>query len=112
MALVLVGHPFDSIKTRLQIEGTHGRFKGPLHCVQETFRGEGVCVRPTLSSAPVFGSYCGVTASQLRGFYKGLSPPLLATGIVNSVLFGLQGLTLHYMVGEREAPHTRFALLS
>jgi len=73
MALVLVGHPFDTMKVRLQIEGKNGRFTGVMHCIGQTFKKEGV-----------------------RGFYKGLTPPLFATGAVNSVMFGLQGLTLHF----------------
>jgi len=82
MALVLVGHPFDTMKVRLQIEGKSGRFSGPISCVAETFRNEGV-----------------------RGFYKGLTPPLFATGIINSVLFGLQGLTIHTMKTIKGEPH-------
>ena len=41
--LVLAGHPFDTIKVRLQAEGTLStRFQGPLHCVRETLAHEGV----------------------------------------------------------------------
>lgn len=72
MALVLAGHPFDTIKVRLQTEGKSGRFTGPLNCLSQTVRKEGV-----------------------RALYKGVTPPLLATGVINSVLFGLQGLTIH-----------------
>ena len=40
ICLVLVGHPFDTIKVRLQTEGTSGKFKGPIHCLKETFANE------------------------------------------------------------------------
>jgi solute carrier family 25 (mitochondrial carnitine/acylcarnitine transporter), member 20/29 len=72
MALVLAGHPFDTIKVRLQAEGKSGKFSGPLNCLVKTIQNEG-----------------------FRGLYKGVTPPLLATGVVNSCLFGLQGLTIH-----------------
>ncbi|KAI8918793.1 mitochondrial carrier domain-containing protein, partial [Entophlyctis helioformis] len=29
---LVVGHPFDTIKVRMQTQGGHGRFKGPLDC--------------------------------------------------------------------------------
>eukprot|EP00808_Paulinella_micropora_P027516 g76614.t1 len=74
IGLVLVGHPFDTVKTRLQAEGLHGRFKGPLDCLQLTIKNEG-----------------------LRGLYKGMAAPLLMTGTVNSVLFGLQFNMAHFI---------------
>ena len=74
MALVMAGHPFDTIKVRLQTEGKGGKFSGPLNCLRVTIQKEG-----------------------LRGLYKGVTPPLLATGVVNSCLFGLQGLSIHHL---------------
>lgn len=65
--LVLVGHPFDTIKVRIQSEGSTGRFQGVVHCVKQTVKLEG-----------------------FRGLYKGMSAPLFLTGGVNSVLFGMQ----------------------
>jgi len=67
-ALVMVGHPFDLVKVRLQTEGASGRFSGPLQCVAATVRTEG-----------------------LLSLYKGVTPPLLGTGIINALVFGLQG---------------------
>ena len=48
-----VGHPFDTIKVRLQTT-QDAQFRGPLDCVLQTVRKEGV-----------------------KGFYKGMSPPLV-----------------------------------
>lgn len=42
MALVMAGHPFDTVKVRLQTEGLSGRFKGPVDCLMQTLRQEGV----------------------------------------------------------------------
>lgn len=68
VALVLAGHPFDLIKVRLQTAPV-GRYSGVLHAVRETVSREG-----------------------LRALYKGASPPMLATGGINSVMFGLMGV--------------------
>jgi len=66
-SLVLVGHPFDTIKVRMQSEGTKGRFNGVFDCVKTTIKNEGI-----------------------RGMYKGMGTPLFLTGIINSILFGTQ----------------------
>jgi len=68
VALVLAGHAFDTIKVRLQTERT-GKFRGPIDCLVRTVKEEGI-----------------------RGLYKGATPPMLATGCINSVMFGLMGL--------------------
>ena len=65
--LVLAGHPFDTIKVRMQAEGKGGKFAGVYDCVKTTVRHEGI-----------------------RGLYKGMGAPLLLTGGVNSILFGTQ----------------------
>lgn len=57
----LVGHPFDSLKVRLQNEGTKGRFQGLFHCISRTKKEEGL----------------------IRGLYKGLTPPLFGVGMIN-----------------------------
>jgi solute carrier family 25 carnitine/acylcarnitine transporter 20/29 len=68
VALVLAGHAFDTIKVRLQTEQT-GKFRGPIHCLVKTLKEEGI-----------------------RGLYKGATPPMVATGFINSVMFGLMGI--------------------
>lgn len=57
--LVLAGHPFDTVKVRVQT-APHGKFKGPLDCLLTTVRREGALA-----------------------VYKGVAPPLLATGVIN-----------------------------
>ena len=64
IAKLSVGHPFDTIKVRLQT-AEHGRFNGALDCVLQTVRKEGV-----------------------RGFYKGASPPLLGWMAMDSLMLG------------------------
>lgn len=59
-----VGHPFDTIKVRLQT-APPGRFNGPMACVWQTLRNEGVA-----------------------GFYKGFTPPLVGWVLMDSVMLG------------------------
>lgn len=58
-----VGHPFDTVKVRLQTTDK-AQFKGPLDCVLQTVRNEGV-----------------------RGLYKGASPPLVGWMFMDSMYF-------------------------
>jgi solute carrier family 25 carnitine/acylcarnitine transporter 20/29 len=76
VALVLAGHPFDTVKVRLQTQGVEGRFRGPLDCVRQTVVKEG-----------------------FFGLYKGAAPPLVMTGFINSMLFGLQAQAVRAVVG-------------
>ncbi|KAI5286863.1 hypothetical protein KEM52_001836 [Ascosphaera acerosa] len=64
-----VGHPFDTIKVRLQTSSS-ARFAGPLDCVLQTVRNEGVL-----------------------GMYKGMTPPLIGWMFMDSVMLG--SLTLY-----------------
>ena len=59
-----VGHPFDTVKVRLQTS-PESKFKGPIDCVIQTLRHEGV-----------------------RGLYKGATPPLVGWMVMDSVMLG------------------------
>ncbi|KAF2231731.1 mitochondrial carrier [Viridothelium virens] len=63
-AKLAVGHPFDTIKVRLQTSAT-SQFRGPLDCLLQTVRQEGV-----------------------RALYKGATPPLVGWMVMDSVLMG------------------------
>ncbi|PYI05334.1 alpha-1,6 mannosyltransferase subunit [Aspergillus sclerotiicarbonarius CBS 121057] len=69
IAKLSVGHPFDTVKVRLQTS-YEGHFRGPLDCVLQTVRKEG-----------------------LSGFYKGATPPLVGWMVMDSVMLG--SLTLY-----------------
>jgi solute carrier family 25 (mitochondrial carnitine/acylcarnitine transporter), member 20/29 len=60
----LVGHPFDTIKVRLQTTDST-RFRGPLQCLMQTLRNEG-----------------------FRGLYKGATPPLIGWMFMDSIMLG------------------------
>lgn len=64
IAKLSVGHPFDTIKVRLQTTDP-SRFHGPWQCVVQTVRHEGV-----------------------RGLYKGASPPLVGWMFMDSLMLG------------------------
>ncbi|RJE26801.1 carrier protein [Aspergillus sclerotialis] len=69
IAKLSVGHPFDTVKVRLQTS-KEGHFKGPLDCVLQTIRKEGI-----------------------SGLYKGATPPLVGWMVMDSVMLG--SLTLY-----------------
>ena len=60
----LVGHPFDTIKVRLQTSDI-SRFNGPLECLMQTLRKEGP-----------------------QGLYKGATPPLVGWMFMDSLMLG------------------------
>ncbi|KAJ9365597.1 carrier protein YMC2 [Paecilomyces variotii] len=64
-----VGHPFDTIKVRLQTT-KDAHFRGPVDCLMQTLRKEGVA-----------------------GLYKGATPPLVGWMVMDSVMLG--SLTLY-----------------
>ncbi|KAL6904924.1 mitochondrial carrier domain-containing protein [Trichoderma evansii] len=64
IAKLTVGHPFDTVKVRLQTTES-SRFSGPLQCVVQTVRNEGV-----------------------TGLYKGATPPLVGWMFMDSVMLG------------------------
>ncbi|KAL9108513.1 MAG: hypothetical protein Q9227_006728 [Pyrenula ochraceoflavens] len=69
IAKLSVGHPFDTIKVRLQ-SSSKNQFSGPLQCLMQTIQKEGV-----------------------RGLYKGATPPLVGWMAMDSVMLG--SLTLY-----------------
>ncbi|KAH9866111.1 hypothetical protein J1614_008675 [Plenodomus biglobosus] len=64
IAKLSVGHPFDTVKVRLQTT-TKSQFRGPLDCLLQTVRKEG-----------------------FAGLYKGATPPLVGWMFMDSVMLG------------------------
>lgn len=68
---LLVGHPFDTLKTKLQSQGAAAaaaKFSGPGEALVSTVRDEGV-----------------------RGLYRGMGAPLATVALFNAVLFASRG---------------------
>ncbi|KAM4737171.1 solute carrier family 25 member 45 [Anableps anableps] len=68
---IAVGHPLDTVKVRLQAKSV---YKGIFDCVAKTYLNEG-----------------------FHGFFKGMSFPVLTTGLANSVVFGSYSNALDYL---------------
>lgn len=66
---VLVGHPFDTIKVRLQTQDFRNpQYKGTFHCFKSILRTE-----------------------KVAGLYKGMSSPMAGVAVVNAIVFGVYG---------------------
>jgi len=79
VGLVVVGHPFDTLKVRLQTQDAKNpMYSGLMDCVRKTREAEG-----------------------LAGFYKGVASPLLGQMFLNAWQFGVWGGVKSF-VAERE----------
>jgi len=68
---VLVGHPFDTVKVKLQTQDFRNPlYKGTLDCFKQTIKHDG-----------------------LKGLYRGMASPLVGVGGINAVVFGVQKYT-------------------
>ncbi|XP_030175837.1 LOW QUALITY PROTEIN: mitochondrial basic amino acids transporter [Lynx canadensis] len=84
VAGVLVGHPFDTVKVRLQVQSMERpQYRGTLHCFQSIVKQESVL-----------------------GLYKGLGSPLMGLTFINALVFGVQGNTLRAL--GRDTPLNQF----
>ncbi|ELR11660.1 mitochondrial carnitine/acylcarnitine carrierlike protein [Acanthamoeba castellanii str. Neff] len=70
-AQVVVGHPLDTIKVRLQTQGGERSFNGLLDCFWKTLAKEGVLLLPAL----------------VRGLYKGAASPITGCAFYSATLF-------------------------
>ncbi|PVU96099.1 hypothetical protein BB561_001385 [Smittium simulii] len=62
---LIVGHPFDTVKIRMQVEGGLGRFSSSWDCLLSTIKRE-----------------------RFRGLYKGATPPLIGWSIMDAIQLG------------------------
>lgn len=84
-AQLIVGHPFDTIKVKLQsqpapVPGQPPKFSGAIDAVKQT-----------------------ITAEGPRGLYKGMGAPLATVAAFNAVLFTVRGQMEAFL---RSAPGT------
>jgi solute carrier family 25 carnitine/acylcarnitine transporter 20/29 len=70
VAGIAVGHPFDTVKVRLQSD-TAKRFAGPADALRQTVRHEGA-----------------------MGLFKGIETPILCSVPVQAIVFGVYGVSL------------------
>lgn len=67
-AQVVVGHPFDTLKVRLQTQPDPPKYRNAFDCFKTIVREEG-----------------------FRGLYKGVNSPLMGVGVCNAILFSTNG---------------------
>lgn len=66
---VAVGHPFDTIKVKLQTQDAASpRYRGTWHCFTETLKQD-----------------------SFKGLYRGMSSPMGGVAFVNAIIFGVHG---------------------
>ncbi|XP_056437572.1 mitochondrial basic amino acids transporter-like isoform X1 [Gadus chalcogrammus] len=81
---VLVGHPFDTVKVRLQIQNVDKPlYRGTFHCFQSIIRQE-----------------------SMLGLYKGIGSPMMGLTFINAIVFGVQGNAMRYL--GRDTPMNQF----
>ena len=76
MASILIVHPLDTIRTRLQAAPAQ-RYRGAWHCASSTVQAEGA-----------------------RALYKGLAWPLAAQGVYKAIMFGVYGFMSRSLRGD------------
>lgn len=81
--LAATSHPFDTVKSRVQ----NSTYPSVIVCMRETFRRE-----------------------RLRGFYRGVTPPLIMGGVNNSLLFSLNQHALNLITPVDHDPTQRHPL--
>lgn len=73
LAGLAVGHPFDTVKVRLQSRELASRYRGTLNCFLSTIREE-----------------------KFVGLYKGMASPAAGVGAVNAIVFGSYTYIMQY----------------
>jgi|LauGreSBDMM110SN_4_FD.fasta_scaffold60559_1 solute carrier family 25 carnitine/acylcarnitine transporter 20/29 len=80
ISVVLVGHPFDTVKTLLQT-APEGYYKSTIDCVKKTYKHEGI-----------------------RGFYSGIGSPLLGQMLFRAISFASFFHSTKLLQGEKSRP--------
>ncbi|XP_003743595.1 mitochondrial basic amino acids transporter [Galendromus occidentalis] len=68
---VLVGHPFDTVKVRLQTQDPRNPvYRGTFHCLRSI-----------------------IAKDSVSGLFRGMSSPMVGVSVVNAIVFGVYGCT-------------------
>ncbi|KAA0711588.1 Mitochondrial basic amino acids transporter [Triplophysa tibetana] len=72
---VLVGHPFDTVKVRLQVQNVDKPlYRGTYHCFQTIVRQE-----------------------SMFGLYNGIGSPMMGLAFINAIVFGVHGNSMRML---------------
>ncbi|KAJ0966201.1 hypothetical protein J5N97_027339 [Dioscorea zingiberensis] len=91
VATVIVGHPFDTVKVKLQAYNTNTQvkeYKNAWQCTSQILRTEGV-----------------------RGLYRGASSSFIGMAFESSLLFGLYSQTKKFLQGEAPSSHPQLQVI-
>ena len=88
---LLVGHPWDTVRVRLQTQGGNVpmRYNSTLHCIRNIIQTESVF-----------------------GLYKGLAFPLLGYAGLNAVIFGTEGNVMKWLQPHENLPRLHNSLVA
>lgn len=103
IASLLAGHPFDTIKTRLQAQ-SQAPANSPHHLAPPPVSASS----PLMTSTATFTRYSSsfdalrriVAEERFVGLYKGVTSPMLGVAAMNASIFGVYGLVLRKLQGE------------
>ena len=79
--MALVGHPFDTIKTRIQAD-TIRAYRSTLQCATDTMQKEG-----------------------MLALWRGIGPALLSTALTGAIRFGVQAAANKQLAKMQGVPH-------
>ncbi|TPX33366.1 hypothetical protein SmJEL517_g03701 [Synchytrium microbalum] len=85
-AQVFAGHPFDTLKVRLQTQGDPPKYRNAMDCLSKSIKEEG-----------------------FQALYKGATSPLLGVGVANAVLFTVHGFNLRTLGGGQSSDEMSIA---
>ncbi|KAI7729567.1 hypothetical protein M8C21_033946 [Ambrosia artemisiifolia] len=106
VSMVIVGHPFDTVKVKLQKHNTEAngfKYRGGFHCTTRILKTEGIVV--LILMVAVYGSQ----SHDVRGLYRGATPSFVGMAIESSLVFGIYSQTKQALQGgdfnKKPEPH-------
>jgi solute carrier family 25 carnitine/acylcarnitine transporter 20/29 len=108
IASLLAGHPFDTIKTRLQAQSQAPSSSAT--SPHQQFRTQSSTLSSPLISTASVARYTSsidalrriIAEEKFVGLYKGVTSPMLGVAVMNASIFGVYGLALRNLQGEGE----------
>jgi solute carrier family 25 carnitine/acylcarnitine transporter 20/29 len=97
IASLLAGHPFDTIKTRLQAQ-SHSKSTS----IQSSSSSSPLITQqvPSFRYTSAWDALRRIVAEErFLGLYKGVTSPMLGVAVMNASIFGVYGLALRKLQG-------------
>lgn len=102
VASLLAGHPFDTIKTRLQAQSHAPAFR--IQHAPAAINASIPLLQPIATPTYHYKSSIDalrriVAEERFLGLYKGVTSPMLGVAVMNASIFGIYGLALRQLQG-------------